>query len=242
MNKLTAASGAGIAAVALSLALVGCGSDAKTQASPASSTTESSETSSGTSTTTPSKALTSRTASTTPAEAAGPNETISDYITKNNIEETAISRGDPGPTIDLPVPTGWETKEGLPEAPYGAIVYSDSTVPDNPPRILALLSKLTGDVDPEQILALAPGELKNLPGFDGAAEGQRDKLGGFDAVQLGGTYTDGPKTGMVAQKTVVIPAEDGLYVLQLNAFGDESEANVLMEATSVIDDKTTITP
>jgi hypothetical protein len=237
MNKLTAATGAGMAAIALSLALVGCGNDSKTDTSAASSTASSTSKSSATS-----KTTTSEAAPTTSAEAAGPNETISDYIAENNIQETAISRGDPGPTIDLPVPPGWETKEGLPEAPYGAIVYPDSAVPDNPPRILALLSKLTGDVDPEEILALAPGELKNLPGFDGAAEGQRDKLGGFDAVQLGGTYTDGPKKGMVAQKTVVIPAQDGLYVLQLNAFGDESEANILMEATSVIDEKTTITP
>jgi hypothetical protein len=232
MKRLTAATGAGITAIALSLALVGCGSDSKTES------TTSSKTSTSTSTTT---TTTSAASPTTPA-AAGPNKTIQDYITENKIVETQIKHGDPGPTINLPVPDGWETKDGLPDAPYGAIVYKNSAVPDNPPRILALLSKLTGNVDPEQILTLAPGELKNLPGYDGATEGQRDKLAGYDAVQLGGTYTDGSKKGMVAQKTVVIPAADGLYVLQLNAFSDESEAGILGDATNVIDKRTTITP
>ena len=235
MKTLTAATGAGIAAIALSLALVGCGSDAKTSTSTSASASTSAATSS-------SEAATSSDEPTTSTEAAGPNKTIQDYITENKIQETSIKRGDPGPTIDLPMPEGWEAKEGLPEAPYGAIVYTNSAVPNNPPRILALLSKLTGNVDPEQILTLAPGELKNLPGYDGATDGQRVKLSGFDAVQLGGTYTDGDKKGMVAQKTVVIPADGAVYVLQLNAFSDESEANILMDATSQIDDKTTITP
>jgi Probable lipoprotein LpqN len=233
MKRLTAATGAGITAIALSLALVGCGSDSKTESTTSSKTPTSTSAAAPTST--------SAAAPTTPA-AAGANKTIQDYINENKIVETQIKRGDPGPKINLPVPDGWESKEGLQDAPYGAIVYKDSTVPDNPPRILAILSKLTGNVDPEQILALAPGELKNLPGYDGATEGQRDQLGGYNAVQIGGTYTDGSKKGMVAQKTVVIPAGGGIYVLQLNAFSDESEAGVLGDATNVIDEQTTITP
>ena len=145
-------------------------------------------------------------------------------------------------SINLPVPEGWEVAEDLPEAPYGAIVYSGSTVPDNPPRILAKLSRLTGNVDPAEILALAPGELQNLPGFDGPTEGQKDSLGGYDAVQLGGNYDVDGKKGMIAQKTVVIPGQDGLYVLQLNAYSNEDEAGVLADATSVVDEQTTITP
>ena len=47
---------------------------------------------------------------------------------------------------------------------------------------------------------------------------------------------------MIAQKTVVIPGQDGLYVLQLNAYSDESEADILAEATSIVDEQTTITP
>jgi len=47
---------------------------------------------------------------------------------------------------------------------------------------------------------------------------------------------------MVAQKTVVIPGQDGLFVLQLNADGTEDQAMPLMDATQTIDDQTTITP
>jgi hypothetical protein len=42
-------------------------------------------------------------------DAAGPNPTIASYIKDNNIQEAPVKRGDPGsPTIDLPVPDGWE--------------------------------------------------------------------------------------------------------------------------------------
>ena len=40
----------------------------------------------------------------------------------------------------------------------------------------------------------------------------------------------------------MIPTNDGLYVLQLNADALDGQEGALMEATSVIDEKTTITP
>jgi len=46
----------------------------------------------------------------------------------------------------------------------------------------------------------------------------------------------------VAQKTVVIPGSDGLFVLQLNADGTEDQMGILMDATNIIDEQTTITP
>ena len=95
--------------------------------------------------------------------------------------------------------------------------------------------------DPDQLLALAPGELQNLEGYDGPTEGSRDSLGGYDAVQLGGHYNVNGKQGMVAQKTVVIPGSDGVYILQLNAYSDESEADILTTATDLVDKETTIT-
>ena len=52
---------------------------------------------------------------------------------------------------------------------------------------------------------------------------------------------DGAKRA-IAQKTVVIPGQDGLYVLQLNADGLEDQIGALMDATSAIDEQTTITP
>jgi Probable lipoprotein LpqN len=40
----------------------------------------------------------------------------------------------------------------------------------------------------------------------------------------------------------VIPGQDGLYVLQLNADGTEDQMGALTDATGVIDERTTITP
>ncbi len=238
MKKPTPLTRAGIAAVALSVALAGCSSGTKTEEKKETGTTgtTAAATSSAEKTTTETKSE-----SPTP-KPTGNHRTIQDYIKENNIQETVIKRGDVGPAIDLPVPDGWEIKNGLPEAPYGAIVYTDSKVPDNPPRILAIFEKLTGNVDPAQILALAPGELQNISGFDGPAEGTKGTLGGYDAVQLGGSYDLDGKQGMIAQKTVVIPGQDGLYVLQLNAYSAESEADILMNATDIVDEQTKITP
>jgi Probable lipoprotein LpqN len=215
-----------IAAVALGIGLAGCGSDTKTEPTTSKETTSESKT------------------TTSKAAASGPNKTIVDYIRENNITETPVHRGDPGsPTIDLPFPEGWEDAGNrTPEWAYGAILYTDPAMAQDPPTIIALVSKLSGNVDPAKILEYAPGEIKNLPGYDGAAEGSPSTLGGFDATQIGGTYTKDGVKRMIAQKTVVIPGQDGLYVLQLNADGTEDQAMPLMDATAAIDEQTTITP
>jgi hypothetical protein len=219
-----------IAAVALGIGLSGCGSATKT--APTTSKTTASE----------SKTTTSQAAPTT--QASGPNKTIVDYIKESGIVEKPVHRGDPGsPTINLPFPAGWEDAGNrTPEWAYGALLFSDPAMAADPPTIIALVSKLTGNVDPAKILEYAPGEIKNLPGYDGAQGGSPSTLGGFDATQIGGTYTkDGVKRA-IAQKTVVIPGQDGLYVLQLNADGTEDQMGPLMDATGVIDEQTTITP
>jgi len=221
-----------IAAVALGIGLAGCGSDTKTE--PTTSKETSSE----------SKTTTSKAAPTTSAQASGPNKTIVDYIRENGITETPVHRGDPGsPTIDLPFPPGWEDAGNrTPEWAYGAILFNDPAMAADPPTIIALVSKLSGNVDPAKILEFAPGEIKNLPGYDGAEEGSPSTLGGFDATQIGGPYTKDGVKRIIAQKTVVIPGQDGLYVLQLNADGTEDQMGPLMDATGVIDEQTTITP
>lgn len=225
------ASGTAIAVVALGLALTGCGSDTKTE--PSTSASSSSTSSSAESTSA---------APSAPAQ-AGKNETIADYIKTSGITETPVHRGDPGtPTIDLPIPAGWEDAgPKTPEYAWGAIVFTDPAMASDPPSIVALMSKLTGDVDPAKILEYAPGELKNLPGFDGG-DGAKDTLAGFEAYQIGGSYVKEGVKRMIAQKTVVIPSQDAVFVLQLNADGLEEQMGPLMDATSEIDEKTTITP
>jgi hypothetical protein len=221
-----------VAAIALGIGLSGCGSDTKSEPTTSKQTS------------TESSATTSKPAPSTAAQASGPNKTIVDYIKENNISETPVHKGDPGsPTIDLPFPPGWEDAgTRTPEWAYGAILLSDPAVAQDPPTVIALVSKLTGNVDPAQILQFAPGEIQNLPGYEGATEGSPSTLGGFDATQIGGTYTKAGVKRAIAQKTVVIPGQDGLYVLQLNADGTEDQMGALMDATGVIDEQTTITP
>ena len=232
MTRVLRAGVIAISAIAIGIGLSGCGSDTKTEPTTSKQTSAASPT------------TTSKAAPTTAAPAAGPNKTIVDYIKENGIVESPVHRGDPGaPTIDLPFPPGWEDAGNrTPEWAYGAIVATDPAMAQDPPTIIALVSKLTGDVDPAKILEYAQGEIKNLPGYDGATEGSPSTLGGFDATQIGGTYTkDGVKRA-IAQKTVVIPGQDALYVLQLNADGTEDQMGALMDATGVIDEQTKITP
>ncbi len=47
--------------------------------------------------------------------------------------------------------------------------------PPIPPTIIALVSKLTGNVDPAKILEFAPGEIQNLPGYEGGNAGQPEQ-------------------------------------------------------------------
>ncbi len=229
--------GAAIACVAMALALSGCGSDAKTAASPASNTASSRSS--------PPSSAASSSPAPTPA-AAGANPTIADYIKENGITETPVKRGDPGaPTVDLPTPEGWaDAGPKTPPGAYGAILFTDPSMAADPPMIVAIMSKLTGEVDPAKIFQYAPGELKNLPGYESMGEGGDSKLGGFDAYQIGAGYSQNGVKKMIAQKTVVIPAKDGsgIFVLQLNASGTEDQMMPLMDATSTIDEQTSITP
>jgi len=237
--RSTAITGLAAAAVALSVVLAGCGSDTKTStASSSTSTTGATATSSKTATPTP------KVAPRTQQNAAGPNPTISTYIQQNGIVETPVKRGDPGsPTINLPFPDGWQNAGAdTPDWAYGAIVYTGPEAAEYTPSIVAIVSKLTGNVDPQKIIDLAPGELNNLPGYKAMNDGAVSTLGDYPAYQLGGTWVQDGQTKIVAQKTVVIPGSDGLYVLQLNADGLQKQGDIVSAGTDAIDAQTTITP
>ena len=228
--------------IALGLVISGCGSEEKKSES---SSTESQPAPS--STATPGTAAPSpATPNGTAAPAAGTNPTIADYVAQSGITETPVKRGDPGePTISIPLPTGWvDAGPNTPPGAYSAIAFTDPAMATDPPIIIAIMSKLTGNVDPAKIFEYAPGELKNLPGYESAGDGGPAKLGGFDAYQVGATYEKNGAKRLIAQKTVVIPAGDGngVFVLQLNAGGTEDQIGPLMNATSQIDEQTTITP
>jgi len=179
-----------------------------------------------------------------PAKPPGQNQTIRQYIKDNQIESTAVQVGDPGaPKIVIALPQGWsDLGTDTPPRAYGAVQFDTAADSNDPPTIVVLLSKLTGDVDPVKILEYAPGELRNLPNYVAASEPITDKLSGFDAIQLAGLYERDGTQRTIAQKTVVIPANDAVYVLQMNADALKSDAATLMQATEVIDKQTKITP
>lgn len=231
LKKLCTNAGLGLVAVTLSASLIGCGSATKTETTP-SAVQESTASAQSTAAEPPS-----------PPPVAGLNKTLRDYLEENHISETAVKRGDPGaPTIELPPLEGWKSADPLPEGAYGAMIYGKPKSAQNPPRIQAELTKMTGNVDPQQVLGLAPNAVRNLPGYNGPSGPNRDKLSGHDAVVIGGMYDKDGKKLLVAQKTVLIPTDGGLYVLQIKATGEEADAGPLLDATSTIDKDTKITP
>ncbi len=246
--KLTVATRSAAVAAVVALIATGCGGSDSGSSETSSSesettTTETTETTETTST----SAAAPTTARIAPRQEApaGPAPTIADYVKENGIQESAVRRGDPGsPTIDLPMPEGWEDAgPDTPEWAYGAIVYTGPEAAEYTPNIVAIVSKLVGDVDPQAVLDAAAGEATNLPGWSPMSDGKMSTLGDYPAFQLGGTWVQDGVTKIAAQKTVVIPGSDGSwFVLQLNADGLENQIDIVGPATMAIDEETVITP
>ena len=175
--------------------------------------------------------------------APGKQPTIADYIKQNGITETPVQGGDPNaPKLNLPFPPGWvDAGARAPAWSYGGIVYTGPEAHKFVPSIIATLSRLTGHVDPQQLLDLTPGELQNLPGFHGG-NGGKSQFGGYPAYQFGGSYVGPGGNRLVAQKTVIIGTKTGMYVLQLDADGIDGQQGLLESATRFLDQESTITP
>ena len=226
-----------IAAAALAIGLSACGSDSAGDQSTASETSTTSESAAA-------GTESSSAAPTSAPPAAGPGMTIDQYVKDNGIVATPVLRGEPGaPTINLPLPQGWDVAgPATPPGAYDAIIYTAPPPSPTPPTIVARVTKLSGNVDPAKIIEYAPNETRNLPGYQGAESGEKSSLGGFDATQIGGFYTKDGINRLIAQKTVVIPSQGGLFVLKITADGTEDLAIQMMEATAAIDEQATNTP
>ena len=238
--RASALTGVAAAITALAVVLSGCGSDTKT-ATSSSSSTESSKSSS-------SKSSSRRRSPRSPSARRRPQaRTRRSPPTSRRTasQETPIKLGDPGaPTIDLPVPDGWEPAgEDTPDWAYGAIVYTGPEAPSTRPSIVA--HRLQADRERRPAEDHRPGARRaEQPAGLQADERGRDqhprRLPGLPARRHLDTRTAPAK--IVAQKTVVIPGRDGVYVLQLNADGLEDQGDIVGAATDVIDSQTTITP
>lgn len=175
--------------------------------------------------------------------ATAPAYTIADYIRDQGLTETTIRRGDPSaPTMDLPIPPGWKDAGAIatPHIAWAAFVYATPTVGEDPPKIVVIMSRLTGDVSADRIFEAAPSELKNLPGFGNENPGRAGTFSGFRAFEVGGTYQKYGAKRVIAQKTVVIPESDGVVVVQLNAEALEGQSGQLLDAMAAIEARTTI--
>lgn len=231
MTHLVRAGAVTVAAVALGIGLSACGSNGESADQTSATAAE----------TTSAAADAPATTTTTPA---APVTTLDDYIAENNLVRTPVLRGDPGaPTIELPMAEGWvDMGPDTPEGAYIAMAYTEDPAAAEPATIIARVFKLTGNVDPAKVLEVAPAQLRTLPEFEGPETGQSDTLSDFEAVTIGGIYVREGVQRMVAQKTVVIPGSDGLFVLQIDAEGTEEQAGALMDGTALIDDEARITP
>jgi hypothetical protein len=169
--------------------------------------------------------------------------TLHQYIVDNKIAELPFKKGDPGtPAIAFPFPPDWRSAgDRTPDWAYGAIVYDKAVDPSDPPFLYAIGSKLTGNVDPQKILQLAPGQLNELPQFKPREQPYRDKVGGFDAVDYVGTYVWEGQSRAVGQQTIVIPGKDGLFVLQLNGEAPKGQEQAVIDAVKIIGEQTQIT-
>ena len=229
MNKFTMATGV---ALALSVTLVGC-----------TPTTEKAYTGTGQSTPTVWTGSPAPAHSSAGGEGRSEGANLNAYIVANKIAEVPFKKDDPGtPKIEFPFPPDWSPAgDRTPDWAYGAIVYDKAPDPANPPFLYAIASKLTGNVDPAKILELAPGQLNELPEFTPREAPQRDKVGGYDAIDYVGTYVWEGKRRGVGQQTIVIPGSDAVFVLQLNGEAPEGQQQAVIDAAKLIREQTKIT-
>lgn len=223
-----------VGGVALTLGLAGCGSD--------------SESTEETTTETTAATITDEIADGSP-QAPKPDQlrdegTIKSYIEQNGITNTPVGPGEPGaPTVELSAPEGWVngTPEMTPPDAFATFIYTGPDAGTPPPRMIVWLQKLTGDVDPEKVLKLAGNDLTELSDWQALNAGLTTELSGYQAFQLAGTYVLDGVRRLVAQKTVVIPADDAVYVLQFNMAGRPEQVAIIGPATTAIDEQTKIT-
>lgn len=190
------------------------------------------------------RASSSEVPATSQTPVVSPAMTLDQYILANDITSSAVGKGEPGaPAIALPIPSGWEAAESrAPERAYDALVYTAHRTSLTPPTIVAFVSELSGDVDPALVLEYAANETRALPGFHAATERTISTLANYQATQVSGSYTKNGVKRLIEQTTVVIPTQDGLFVLKITTEGPEDLTVPLREANAAIDEHTTITP
>lgn len=186
-----------------------------------------------------------RTATESPPPAEAAAVTLHQYVADNGIAETPVRRGDPGtPTVKFAAPPGWRNAgDRTPDWAYGAIIYDAPKNSADPPYMIAIASKLAGDIDVAKVLEYAPGQLNGLPDFAARGKPTTSSLGGHQAVDYVGTFLGGGETKSIGQVTIAVPGGPGeVFVYQLNAVAPPGEEQVVIDAVKRITTDTRITP
>ena len=102
-----------------------------------------------------------------------------------------------------------------------------------------MLSKLTGDVNPAQILELAPTNSSTCP-ISTARTRSAARSPGSTTWRSPVNYSRNGQARTIAQITAVIPAK-GVYVLQINVEGTYGQTEVVIQVLDTIAKKATIT-
>lgn len=186
-----------------------------------------------------------RTANDSPAPAKAGPITLHQYVADNRIAETPVRRGDPGaPKVTFASPPGWRNAgDRTPEWAFGAIIYDAPKNPADPPYMVAIASKLTGDIDLAKVLQYAPGQLNGLPDFSPRGEPTASSFNGYQAVDYVGTFLGRGQTRAIGQITIAVPGAtaDEVFVYQLNAVAPPGEEQVVIDAVKRIVTDTRIT-
>lgn len=180
-----------------------------------------------------------------PAPGKSAAVTLHDYVADNGISETPVRRGDPGaPIVKLASPPGWRSAGGrTPDWAYGAIIYDAPKNPADPPYMIAIASKLKGEIDTAKVLEYAPAQLNALPDFTPRGGPTKSALGGYPAVDYVGTFLGGGETKAIGQVTIAVPGTPGeVFVYQLNAVAPPGEEQVVIDAVKQIVTETQISP
>lgn len=198
-------------AVSLGITLAGCSKADK-------AATAESKTSSSTSTSATTSTKSSSTSKTQAPKSARP--TIQDYIAQNSIPKPRSGAVIQARQSTYRCPTVGRRPDKFADT---ATLWCDRVHRDRRPRRIHADPRRLVEVDRQRrpigvLRTSLPANSTTFPDSTGRVEGDRTSLSGFEAVQLGGPYDTDGKQGMIAQKTVVIPGQDGLYVLQLNAY------------------------
>jgi len=132
--------------------------------------------------------------------------------------------------------SGWRSAGGrTPDWAYGAIIYDAPKNPADPPYMIAIASKLKGEIDTAKVLEYAPAQLNALPDFTPRGGPTKSALGGYPAVDYVGTFLGGGETKAIGQVTIAVPGTPGeVFVYQLNAVAPPGEEQVVIDAVKQI--------